>query len=148
MEFFIFISILGVILLYFGARKREQEIEWLQEELKTFKRKIDFFQTKFDTLDASRDKKSEALRATPPLLEELKIPEEIIAYPNSEKEMPSAGALTIPIWIYRGIMLAWSIWIAQSLIRWLGWIWKSWNEGGLWKRDPKGEQPPVMPRNN
>ncbi len=66
----------------------------------------------------------------------------------SEKEMPSTGAITIPIWIYRGLMLAWSIWIAQSLIRWLGWIWKSWNEGGLWKRGPKVAQPPVIPRNN
>jgi len=31
---------------------------------------------------------------------------------------------SLPIWIYKGLMLLWSTWLSFSLIKWLGWIWK------------------------
>jgi len=46
---------------------------------------------------------------------------------------PAAGVLSLPLWAYRGAMLLWALWLAASLIRWLGWAWRSWTEGGAWK---------------
>jgi hypothetical protein len=46
---------------------------------------------------------------------------------------PSAGVLSLPLWLYRGAMLAWALWLAASLVRWTGWAWRCFNEGGLWR---------------
>jgi hypothetical protein len=46
---------------------------------------------------------------------------------------PAAGALSVPLWVYRGLMLAWALWLAARLIRWTGWAWRSFGEGGLWR---------------
>jgi hypothetical protein len=31
-------------------------------------------------------------------------------------------------------MLAWALWLAFSLIKWLGWGWTCFAEGGMWRR--------------
>jgi hypothetical protein len=44
---------------------------------------------------------------------------------------------------YRGAMLAWALWLAVSLLRWLRWGWISFSEGGIWKSaPPKGGRAP------
>ncbi|MCG3193743.1 MAG: hypothetical protein DIJKHBIC_02997 [Thermoanaerobaculia bacterium] len=48
--------------------------------------------------------------------------------------MPRAWVASAPMWMYRILMLAWALWLAIRLIRWLGWAWESWTEGGSWKR--------------
>ncbi len=34
-------------------------------------------------------------------------------------------------------MLAWALWLALAMIRWLPWAWTSFSAGGLWRAVPK-----------
>jgi hypothetical protein len=47
---------------------------------------------------------------------------------------PAAGALSLPLLVYRGLMLLWALWLASRLVRWTGWAWRCFGEGGLWRR--------------
>jgi len=51
--------------------------------------------------------------------------------------------LSVPMLAYRGVMLAWALWLAVSLLRWLRWGWLSFSTGRLWKRQPKRTLPPL-----
>jgi hypothetical protein len=31
-------------------------------------------------------------------------------------------------------MLAWALWLANSLVGWLKWAWEQFSDGGLWAR--------------
>lgn len=56
----------------------------------------------------------------------------------------SASIISVPIWIYRLLMLAWCLWLAISAVNWLKEALKSWMDGGYWKkRSPK--MPPPLP---
>lgn len=50
--------------------------------------------------------------------------------------------LSVPMLAYRGVMLAWALWLAISLLRWLRWGWLSFSGGGFWKHTPKRAPPP------
>jgi len=47
--------------------------------------------------------------------------------------LPTVGVLSLPLWIYRVAMLLWALWLAASLVRAVGWGWRAFGEGGLWK---------------
>jgi GNAT superfamily N-acetyltransferase len=51
--------------------------------------------------------------------------------------LPSAGALTLPSWIYKALMLAWALWLAFALLRWLRYAWLALCTGGGWRALPK-----------
>ncbi|HEY0257800.1 MAG TPA: hypothetical protein VGC39_10185, partial [Candidatus Methylacidiphilales bacterium] len=51
--------------------------------------------------------------------------------------LPLPGCLSISIWWYRLLMLAWALWLASSLIRWLTWGWSQFSKGGLGRKSPK-----------
>ena len=55
-------------------------------------------------------------------------------------------ALIIPNKVYQYIMLAWSLWLAISIIRWLRWAWKCFSAGAIWRRNPPRPKPPKTPR--
>jgi|APLak6261679142_1056127.scaffolds.fasta_scaffold00019_40 hypothetical protein len=59
-------------------------------------------------------------------------------------EYPVATVFSVPMLVYRGAMLAWSLWMALSLLAWLKWGWKAFATGGLWKSSPR-TPPPVVP---
>lgn len=44
--------------------------------------------------------------------------------------LPEPGCFTISTWWYRFFMLAWALWLAASLIRWLSWGWTQFGAGG------------------
>ena len=46
--------------------------------------------------------------------------------------MPQPMVFSIPLFVYHLIMLAWAIWLAFSLIRWLKWGWECWSQGKIW----------------
>lgn len=48
--------------------------------------------------------------------------------------LPTAWVLSAPMWLYRGLMLAWALWLALAVLRWLGWAWSCFSAGGLWRR--------------
>ncbi len=52
----------------------------------------------------------------------------------ADGKAPSAWLLSVPMWIYKGLMLAWSLWLAASLLRWLPSAWTSFSKGQLWLR--------------
>jgi hypothetical protein len=59
---------------------------------------------------------------------------------------PAAAVVSLPLWVYRTLMLAWALWLAASLVRWSGWSWRALNEGGLWRPLPrKPVAPPPTP---
>ena len=50
--------------------------------------------------------------------------------------MPRPWAISLPLWVYRGLMLFWSLWLAFSLLKWLQWGWRCFSSGQLWKKLP------------
>lgn len=54
--------------------------------------------------------------------------------------LPTGWALSLPMWVYRGVMLAWSLWLAFALLDWCRWGWNSFSSGELWR----GKAEPAM----
>ncbi|MDR1921422.1 MAG: hypothetical protein LBS31_06735, partial [Candidatus Adiutrix sp.] len=50
---------------------------------------------------------------------------------------PQGYALSSSVWAYKALMLAWSLWLAVSLIKWLRWGWTAFSREGLWQKTPK-----------
>jgi len=53
---------------------------------------------------------------------------------RSDSVLPIATVYSLPIWLYRALMLAWTLWLANILIRWLGWGLSAWLKNGYWKK--------------
>ena len=47
--------------------------------------------------------------------------------------MPTPWVVSLPQWIYHLLMLAWSLWLAFSLVSWLRWGWGCFSYERLWK---------------
>ncbi len=62
---------------------------------------------------------------------------------RSEVLLPTAFVLSLPLWVYKGLILAWSLWLSFALLRWLPWVWKQFAAVSLWK--PR--QKPLRPMN-
>ncbi|MCD6527700.1 MAG: hypothetical protein J7K75_11990 [Desulfuromonas sp.] len=55
--------------------------------------------------------------------------------------LAEAWAVSVPMYVYRGLMLLWALWLAVALLRWLNWGWESFSLGGIWQK-----LPPRQPR--
>jgi hypothetical protein len=51
-------------------------------------------------------------------------------------QLPRAWVLSVPIVLYRVAMLAWALWLALSMMKWLRWGWRAFSIGGLWRKAP------------
>jgi hypothetical protein len=47
--------------------------------------------------------------------------------------VPHALIINVPMWVYRLFMLAWSLWIAMSVIAWAKWSWVAFSMDCAWK---------------
>lgn len=47
--------------------------------------------------------------------------------------LPTAWAISLPMWVYRAVMLMWSLWLVFSLLGWGRWGWQSFTAGELWR---------------
>jgi hypothetical protein len=58
--------------------------------------------------------------------------------------LPHAWMLSVPVLVYRLLMLAWALWLARALLRWLRWAWESFGTAGYWRplRGRRGATPP------
>ncbi|MHB8877006.1 MAG: hypothetical protein ACYC8T_25195 [Myxococcaceae bacterium] len=56
---------------------------------------------------------------------------------RSEQVLPTPWFISVPMLVYRGAMLAWALWLALSVLRWLKWGWSAFTEGGAWKWKPR-----------
>ncbi|HJX31455.1 MAG TPA: hypothetical protein VJ624_06345, partial [Thermodesulfobacteriota bacterium] len=53
--------------------------------------------------------------------------------------MPQPWVLSLPLFVFRILMLLWALWLAYSLLRWLRWGWQCFSEGGIWKKKTIGQ---------
>jgi len=52
---------------------------------------------------------------------------------RSESVLPLASAFTVPMWIYKALILAWALWLSFALLRWLPWVWQRFSSNGFWR---------------
>jgi hypothetical protein len=52
---------------------------------------------------------------------------------RSDGVLPRAAAITVPMWIYKAIILAWALWLSFVLVRWMPWVWKCFSRDGYWR---------------
>ncbi len=64
---------------------------------------------------------------------------------QSSGKLQSVGAWSMPMWIFRALMLVWAIWLAIALSRWLRMMLVAWQQGGWWKSKPAVVPPPIVP---
>ncbi len=48
-------------------------------------------------------------------------------------ETPEIRVVSLPLWVYRVTMLAWSLWLAARLVRAAAWGWRAFGAGGFWQ---------------
>ncbi len=58
---------------------------------------------------------------------------------RTEGPMPRPSVVSLPMWTWRVAMLAWSLWLAASLLRWLPDGFRAWTTDGWYRdlRDPR-----------
>ncbi len=56
---------------------------------------------------------------------------------RSNAVLPQAWILSVPLFVYRLTMLAWALWLAFALLKWLRWGWSCYSHGGMWRPKPK-----------
>lgn len=59
--------------------------------------------------------------------------------------LPMAWAVSLPMWVYRAVMLVWSLWLVFSLLNWCRWGWQSFSAGELWRSAPSAKKPTDIP---
>ncbi len=61
--------------------------------------------------------------------------------------LPQPLIFTTSIWVYRALMLLWSLWLAYSILRWIPWSWQQLSAGHFWKKapPPTAAVPPPLP---
>ena len=64
----------------------------------------------------------------------------------SDGPMPEVTTFSLPLWVYRVVMLVWALWLAAAVITWLRWGWECLTTGGGWMKPPpkrKEEEAPT-----
>lgn len=51
---------------------------------------------------------------------------------HAGESLPTTWVFSLPLWVYRGAMLVWSLWLAFALLRWLKWAWLRWATPQWW----------------
>jgi hypothetical protein len=60
--------------------------------------------------------------------------------------LPQPLVVSVPLLVYRLAMLAWALWLATALLRWVRMGWQALGTGGLWRpRPPKVATAPAAP---
>ena len=52
---------------------------------------------------------------------------------RSQGETPRVWVFSLPMIVYRGLMLAWALWLAFRLLAWLRWGWHGFSRPVLWR---------------
>lgn len=60
---------------------------------------------------------------------------------RSAGQLPTGHVISVPLLVYRGLMLAWALWLAFALIRWLRFGWDAFSTGGFFLSFPKKPRP-------
>ncbi|MDH5735877.1 MAG: hypothetical protein OEY87_07120, partial [Gammaproteobacteria bacterium] len=62
---------------------------------------------------------------------------------RSDATLPTAWIITVPILVYRSLMLLWAIWLAFALLQWLRWGWGCYVTHGYWRAFPSKKKKPA-----
>jgi hypothetical protein len=52
---------------------------------------------------------------------------------QSVAALPEAAAWSVPLWVYKVLILGWSLWLSFALLRWLPWVWRCFSAQGYWR---------------
>jgi hypothetical protein len=55
---------------------------------------------------------------------------------RSAETLPQASAISLPLWMYKLLMLAWALWLANALIGWLRDGFTAWTRDSYWRGKP------------
>lgn len=47
--------------------------------------------------------------------------------------LPQPWVVSVPLLVYRWLMLGWALWLAYSVVNWVGWGWGAYSTDGLWR---------------
>jgi len=50
-----------------------------------------------------------------------------------DRIIPEASFISVPLYLYRLLMLLWSIWLAFAMIKWAQWGWQCFSKSGYWR---------------
>ncbi len=64
---------------------------------------------------------------------------------RSTDALPQASAVSVPLWVYKVLMLAWALWLANALIGWLRDAFAAWTKDGYWRSRPAAAAAPAAP---
>jgi hypothetical protein len=53
---------------------------------------------------------------------------------RSGAELPTPAIVSLPILVWRILMLAWAFWLVSRLLKWVPWGWNAFSETGVWRR--------------
>jgi len=62
---------------------------------------------------------------------------------RSADALPQASAVSVPLWVYKVLMLAWALWLANALIGWLRDAFSAWTRDGYWRSKPAAAPAPA-----
>jgi hypothetical protein len=62
---------------------------------------------------------------------------------QAAEQPPSPWVISLPIWVYRGAMLGWSLWLAFALIRWVRAAWESFRTPEVWYQPRRPVEAPT-----
>ncbi|WP_455220344.1 hypothetical protein [Kaarinaea lacus] len=54
-----------------------------------------------------------------------------------QETLPKIWVLSVPLSVYRILMLLWALWLAYSVLGWLRWAWHQYGIDGYWRRSEK-----------
>jgi hypothetical protein len=61
---------------------------------------------------------------------------------RSDSVLPGTGAVSLPLWAYKLLVLGWALWLSFALLRWLPWVWRCFVSQGLWRPRRQPEDAP------
>jgi hypothetical protein len=50
--------------------------------------------------------------------------------------LPSVWFVSVPLAVYRGLMLLWALWLAKAVLEWVRWGWRAFTHEGFWRGRP------------
>ena len=53
--------------------------------------------------------------------------------PRAGSTLPTPSVISVPVWVYRVLMLFWALWLASAVLRWLARGWDQFTQGGVWR---------------
>jgi len=58
---------------------------------------------------------------------------------HSAGPLPGVSVYSAPMWLYQALMLAFSLWLALTVMTWLKQAWLAFNAGGRWRTKPPAQ---------